>query len=223
MLKKLLVSVMVCLVFSGCEDDLNLKIRYDQIQGLKQDARVIFEENTIGVVTKVSYTREGAYLADVVIKMPFAKAATAHSKFFIVTDPQNEKEKAIEMIVSTKGGTPLQDGVTVKGSLRTSAFFDQLGEQLDKGIEGVKKQFGKFLEDLNQVPESEELKKLEKDMNRLGEELRRSGESVRERLLKEVVPQLRQELETLRKRLREFGREQELNPLEDKMDEIEKT
>jgi hypothetical protein len=37
---------------------------------------------------------------------------------------------------------------------------------------------------------------------------------------KEILPRLEQELENLRKRLREKGREDELKPLEIKMDEI---
>lgn len=222
MFKKILVSVMLSLLFLGCERDLDINIRYDQIEGLKKGDRVIFEKNDIGIVKEVTYRAEGDYIVEVTIRKDFINSATEHSRFFIVADPQNQGNKAVEMGHAQKGGTPLQDGTMVEGSSKSSVFLDQIRNTLDKGIEGVKKQVDKFLEGLSSVPDSEDLKELEKEMNQLAEEMRRSGESVRERLQKEVLPQLSQELEALRKRLRDLGREKELKPLEDKMDEIKK-
>jgi len=221
MLKRIAILLMLPLVFWSCKGSgLNLKVRYDQIEGLKEGDRVISEQNHIGKVAGVFYSEDGYYVADLVIKKDFASAATEHSKFFIIADPENKGKKAIEMIQARKGGTRLQDGATVDGSTKSLVFFNQMRDDFEKGLQDLKKRFEQFSEDLSSVPESEEFKKLEKELERLAEEMERSGKSAREKIQKELLPWLKQELEKLRERLRKFGREEELEPLEIQMEKI---
>ncbi|MBW2099739.1 MAG: hypothetical protein JRG68_03070 [Deltaproteobacteria bacterium] len=221
MIKKILILLMFSLVVLGCrQSSLNLKIRYDQIQGLKKGDRVIFERNHIGIVTDVSYSVDAYYMVDVSIKNDFANAATEHSVFFITTDPQNKNKKAVEMIQLRKGGSPLQEGAIVFGSTKSSAIFHQMWSDLENKMDVFKKDFEQFLEDLSRIPESEKFKTLEKELDRLAEEMKRSGEAVQEKIRKELLPKLREELEKLREKLQESGREDELKPLETKMEKI---
>ncbi|QTA84635.1 hypothetical protein [Desulfonema magnum] len=222
MVKKILILTALSLLFLGCEDGLRLKIRYDQIQGLKQGDRVFFENNHIGNVTDVVYTADGDYLASVAIRKDFANAATEHSKFYIITDPRDNEKKAIEINLSQKDGEPLQDGAVIDGSTRALAFFDQVLGKFDKGVETLKNGFDQFLEDLSGVPESEDFKALEKELDELAEDMKQSGKSVQEKIRKEVLPKLKEELDKLREELRKFGREKELDPLEDKIKKIKK-
>lgn len=222
MLKKLIALIISLMAITGCERELNLRIRYDQIDGLKQEDIVIFEGNQIGAVKAVTYTQDGDYIVAVSIKKEFVNAATEYSKFFISTDPQDSGKKAVEMVQTQQGGTLLQENALIEGSTRGSAFLNTLRDKFGQGIEGFKKEFDKFLEGLKTVPETEDFKKFENELNNLADEMRESGEAVRERLQKEVLPKLREELEMLRKRLREFGREDEVKPLEKKMDEMKK-
>lgn len=84
MVKKILMLLLVASVFLGCKEmGLNLKVRYDQIQGLKEGDRVIFEQNHVGQVAGIFYSEEGYYLVDVIIRKDFANAATDYSKFII--------------------------------------------------------------------------------------------------------------------------------------------
>ncbi len=220
MLKKILTLMILLLVFLGCEDVLCIKIRYSQIQGLKQGDRVFFENNHIGNVTEIVYTADGDYLTSVSIQKDFANAATEHSRFYIITDPRDNEKKAIEINLSKKDGTPLQDGAIINGSIGTSAFLDQILGKFDKGLETLKKGFDQFLEDLSGVPESEDFKELEKELDQLSEDMKRSGKSVQEKIRNEVLPKLNEELDKLREELRKFGREKELEPLEDKIEKI---
>ncbi len=223
MLKRILILMVLPLVFLGCKERaLNLKIRYDQIQGLKEGDRVIFEQNHIGKVTGVFYSEEGYYIVDLAIKRAFANAATEHSKFFIINDLKNKGKKAIEMIQTRKGGSPLQDGAIVDGSDKYSAVFNQMWDDLEKGLQDLKKRFGQFLEDLSSVPESEEFKELEKELDRLAEEIMQSSKSAREKIKKELLPRLKEEIEKLRERLRKFGREEDIKPLEIRMEKIQR-
>lgn len=221
MLKKFLVLLMLPLVFWGCQaSGLKLKIRYDQIDSLKQGDRVILDQNHIGMVTGVNYSDEGFFLVEIVIQKEFANAATEHSRFFIIIDPKDKSRKAIEMIAIRKGGAPLLNNVILDGSTRSSALFDQMIIGFEKGLEDFKKQLEQFTDDLSKIPESEEFKKLEDELKSLYDEMKRAGKEVREKIQKELLPLLEQELEKLKERLQKDGREEELKPLEIEMEKI---
>jgi paraquat-inducible protein B len=215
MVKKILMLLMVALVFLGCKDTgLNLKVRYDQIQGLNEGDRVIFEQNHVGQVAGIFFSEEGVYLVDVVIRKDFENAATEHSKFLITWDPEKEGKKAIEITQSPRGGTLLTDGATVIGTTRASPRSDQLWGDFGKTLDDLKKQLEEFADDLRKIPESEEFKKLEKELEHLLEEMKKSGNAAREKIEKEILPRIKQEMEELKERLRRLGREEEVNPLE---------
>lgn len=221
MLRRILILVILFLVFWGCgEGVLNFKIKYDQVQGLEEGERVIFEKNHIGEVARIFYTKDGYYLVDVAIRKAFANAATEDARFLITEDPKNNEKKAIEIIQARKGGLPLEDGATVEGSSKASAVFTQMEQSLEKRAEDIGKAFDHLFEQLQGVPESEEFKKLEREVERLAEEMRRSGESMREKIEREWLPSLKQEMEKLRERLQKLGREQEVKDLEVQLEKI---
>ena len=216
MLKKILIIVILPLFFMGCKENAHhIKVKYDQVYGLKKGGRVLFEHNHVGQVTAVFYSKEGYYLVSLSIKKSFANTATEHSRFIIIADPQDEKNKAIEIIQVQKGGSPLQDGAIVDGSTKSSEFFGHMRDELDKGIENLKEQFDKFSEEIKRVPESDEFKKLKKELDVLLEELKKSGKSVKEKIEKELLPQIEKEVEKLRERLREFEQKKESKPADD--------
>lgn len=221
MRKGLLILVALFLVFGGCEEGgLNLKIKYDHIQGLEEGDTVIFEKNDIGKVTQVFYTKEGDYLVNIAIRQAFANAATENASFFIADDPKRNGKKAIEIIQTRKGGPPLRNGATVEGASKASAVFSQVEQNLAKGIEDIGKAFDRLFKDLQGIPESAEYRKLEQELARLADELKRSGESARERIKQEWLPTLKQEMEALRQRLQKLGREQEMEDLETQLERI---
>lgn len=221
MLKRILILLMFSIVLLGCKErDLNIKIRYDEIQGLREGDWVIFEQNYIGNVTRVFYSKDGHYIAELSIKKDFANAATEYSRFFITDDSHDDRKKAVEMIQIRKGGSPLQDGAIVVGSAKSAAVLSQMREDLQTKLKDLKKQFEQFFDDLSSVPETEEFKRLEKELERLAQEMNRSGKQARERIQKELLPRLKEEIEKLRERLRKFGREEELEPLEIQIEKI---
>ncbi|MDY7031922.1 MAG: hypothetical protein SVY10_08430 [Thermodesulfobacteriota bacterium] len=221
MLKRIVIPFVLLILFIGCEEStLNIKVRYDQIHGLKENDRVIFEKNHIGSVTSISYTSGGYYTVGLAIKEDFSNAATENSQFFITRDFRNTERKAIEIVQSPKGGVPLEEGIIVGGSHGQSTFFSEIGKDLEKGLDDLKKHFETFFKELKKIPESDEVKKLEKELEHLAEEMKRSGESVRKKIEKDVLPKLRQEIEKLRKRLHELGREDEIERLDHQMEKI---
>lgn len=215
--------MIVSIIGLGCEaENLNLFIRFDHIDGLKSNDSVIFETNRIGKVDEVTYTKKGDYLVELMIHKAYTNAVTEHVRFFIVSDPQDNGRSVVEMIQILKGGKPLQNNTVLEGSNKSSAIIERLEKDLEKGMESFRKQFNEFAEELKKIPDSEAFKKLETELENLYDEMKRSGKDVRDLIQKEMLPRLEQELENLRKRLQEKGREDELKPLEIKMEEIRK-
>ncbi|MBW2246493.1 MAG: hypothetical protein JRF62_04720 [Deltaproteobacteria bacterium] len=222
MLKRILVLLILPFVLLACKENfLNLKIRFHQVQGLKQGNRVIFGQNHIGTVKNLFQSDEEFFIVDIAIKKDFADHATEYSRFFIITDPQHKENKAVEMIQIRNGGKLLQNNATVEGSTESSVFFYQIFGGIENGLKDFEKQFEQFSKDLKSIPESQEFKKLENELQRLLEEMKRSGQSMQQKIKEELLPKLKEEMEELRKRLRELGREDEMKPLEIEMEKIQ--
>ena len=223
MLKKIFLLLLISSVSSGCyAGDLNLKIRFDQTEGLRADDRIIFEKNHIGKVEAISYSEGGEYIAEVKIDKGFKKAVTENSRFFIINDPSEKGRKAIEMIKVAEGGAPLVKGAMIEGSTRFALLLSQMEEDFGKTMSELGRKINKLSDEVKQLPESEEIKNLEHYLNQLKEKMKKSGKAFREKMQKEVLPWIQKEIEKLKERLRKFGREKEVEPLEVKMEEIRK-
>lgn len=223
MLKKIVPLMMVLSVILGCySEDLNFKIRFVQTEGLRADDRVIFEKNQIGKVDAISYSEGGDYIADVKIDKGFTKAVTEHSRFFIINDPSEKGRKAIEMIKVAEGGLPLEKGDIIEGSTRFALLLSLMGEDLGKAMSDLSRKMNKLSDEIKQIPESREIKKLEYYLNELKEQMKKAGSAFREKIQNELLPRLQKEIEKLKERLRKFGREKEVEPLEVKMEELRK-
>jgi paraquat-inducible protein B len=221
---RIVIPWLLVLILLGCAaKDLRLKIRYNQIYGLDENSRVLLDQNQIGDVTRVFYDKDGRYIVQVKINENFTNAATEHSRFLIINDPQREGKKAIEVIQIRKNGEPLENGSVVEGSSRSSAMFGEMWQQFEKELDNIKEHLQKFLKDLERLPESNQVKELEKELKELAEAMQRAGKQTREKIQNEILPLIQEELERLKKRLEEFGREKEVEPLEDQLDELIKT
>ncbi len=212
MFKKVIILICLLILAGACrETGLNLNIRFDQAQGLAAKDRVIFEGNHIGSVTKVNYADSGDYIVSVTIQPNFTNTATEDSQFFIIDDPQNTPHKAVEVLLTAKGGTLLADGATVAGSVKPSPVADLFSQLASGWSIGMKlfgdqlgdwqKQFESFSKELENIPDSEAYKQLEAEFNRLAERIKHSGDDVRETIQNEILPRLQEEMEKMKKRL----------------------
>jgi len=139
-LKLLTISMLfTALLCGGCLDNsLTLRVRFQDVSGLKQNDQVYFGKNNIGQVEKVTYTAQGDYLVEVKIAPEFKNAATVDSKFYI--EPfSDQSTMAVIVEQQQPGGTVLEDGLTIEGSKRAGyldAIFDTIRQKADAaGIE----------------------------------------------------------------------------------------
>jgi len=70
------------------------------------------------------------------------------------------------------------------------------------------------------LSESEQIKRLEKELDRLLADVQYLGEEMKHRLKTEILPRIKETIEELRRKLKELGREEELVPVERKVEEL---
>ncbi|MFC1869370.1 hypothetical protein ACFL0H_14725 [Thermodesulfobacteriota bacterium] len=84
----------------------------------------------------------------------------------------------------------------------SSANIDESLDGLEDRLKELKKQFELFSKRLKEkIPERKELKSLINELNRLREEVRKSGKSVKDKIEKEFIPKLKKEIDKLRDKL----------------------
>ena len=199
------------ILFAGC-NTLDITANFKDINGLKTGDPVVVDKTPVGRVTAITPPGNGSYAVSVEIDKEFKAFMTEHAVFHLAPSPETPGRTVIRVTQAASGGSPLQKGAMVQGAASPPA----------QGLSGMLKKletgFGQFLEEMGRIPESEEYKRLESAMDKLAEELKASGKEARETLKNEILPKLRKELDTFKKRLEDGGRE--LEPLEKQLDTL---
>jgi ABC-type transporter Mla subunit MlaD len=215
------VSLFIVFMVIGCRSNgTHLNVTYAHLSGLAPEDRVIVEGNKAGRVEEITYLKDGTYVVALQIDKGFSQALTDASAFHVVDDPDRQGHKAIEIRVSHTGGSLLADGATIAGASDGDRLEHLMKKTLMDGIDYLAGRIDKLKRDIETIPDSEAYQQLERALEELGAELRRSEKAARERLKREWLPKLEQELETFKKRLRDSGREDEAKPLEEEVERI---
>lgn len=218
-----MILIFIAFTAMGCATrGKHLVIKFDHIYGLTSHDAVIFEKNRIGRVGEITYTKNGNFLVNLTIEKSFANTATVDTRFFIVSDPRHNGRKAVQVIQTQKGGEPLKNNAVVEGSVKSSVIIERMQKDLAREMKDLSRQFNIFSDQLKKVPDSEAYKKLEQELTNLYDEMKQSGKEVREMIQKEILPRLEEELQHLKQRLQKKGKENEMKPLETKMEKIKK-
>lgn len=194
------------------DSDLDLKIRFERIHGLQAGDRVFFQENTVGKVETVRYLKEGLYMAEVSIESNFSNAATEHSEFYIVQDPENRGRQAVEVFQKKPGGALLGDGAIVEGASGRSLLLERLAMDIERGLESLKKEFDHLQGDIEKIPESDEYRTLKQQLAELADRLKKAGRETRQKVQEDLLPLLARELEKLKQQLERMSREKPEKP-----------
>ena len=105
MIKNIFFSAITALILIGCVGTTqNFKIRFNDIQGLRKNDRVFYDNTAIGEVTGVEYAVTGNYLVSVAIEDQFSSLTKDSSTFYIDSNPETEDRKAIRIIQIKDGG-----------------------------------------------------------------------------------------------------------------------
>jgi len=217
---RILPLIFVYLVAAACVGSLQITVFYDRTEGLKQNDPVLCNEQEIGKVQSVKQNGQGKASVQLQIKKDFSDKVTDESRFVIQTHPQRQGQSLVKMVNLSEKGNPLLTGTAVEGSTYLSLQL----EKTERGLEDWRKQLERELErweeELSQLPEREWYKELEREMDYWLNKLGQAGVETREYFKEEVLPRLEEALRELRKRLRQLGKEKEIETLEVKLDKL---
>ena len=218
----ILPLIFVYVLAAACVGSLQLTVLYDRTEGLKQNDPVLWNEQKIGKVQSVKQNVQGQASVQLQIRKDFSDKVTNESRFLIQTDPQRQGQSLVNMVNLSEEGNPLPTGTAVEGSTYLSLQL----EKTERGLEAWRKQLERELErweeELSQLPERESYKKLEREMDYWLNKLGQAGVETREYFKEEVLPRLEEALRELRKRLRQLGKEKEIETLEVKLDKLKR-
>ena len=220
-----LLFLVACLALYGCWDTtLNLKIRFDKVDGLKAGDRLIFDGNHVGNVDKIVYASEGDYVVDVSIRPEFANTATEFSEFYVVADPENKANKAIEIKLKQKGGKPLENGAVVKGSVKAT-FLDKImgtvGEKAESLQTGIKETVDQLKKDWGEGSD-ELVRDLEKTIDDLATEFDKFAEGMNKLPESEDFKKLEKSLEEMADELEKSAKSVQDKIKKDLLPELER-
>ena len=214
----ILTTVMVPI---GCsETNHDIRIRFNDIQGLRKGDQVYFDKSVIGNVNEIEYTDSGNYLVSVSVKKQFSSAITDTSKFYIDTEHQKKQQKVVRVVQLEKGGNKIEEDTIIQGHTKYSVIYDQFAHQFNKNINILESGINEFLRELKGFSENEQIEEIERQLNEIIADLGSMSIEMKNKLEKEILPLLKKKIEELRKSLGETGEEEEFEKIDEKIELI---
>jgi hypothetical protein len=210
----------LCGLVLACRGNLHLTVLYDHDNELRAGDLVIWQGQTIGEVQNVEADATGRVAAQLQITGDFREKVTDQSRFLIQADPQHHWQKHIEMVNLAEGGNPLPHGAEVKGSTYLSLQLERGSRGLAAWSQLLLQELERWQKELNQLPEEEWYKELERQMDYWLNEMGQAGVETRRYIREEVLPHLQEAVRELQKRLKESGKKNEAEILNIKLEEL---
>ncbi len=221
MIRNFISSVIAALVLLGCVwTTYNFKIRFNDIQGLRENDRVFFDKTPIGVVTDVEYTDTGNYLVSVAVEDKFSSLPKDSSTFYIDSNPETEGQKAVRIIQIKDGGNIIEKNTIVEGQSKYSAIYGQIANNFRKNFHAMESEINEFVKGLQDLSESEQIKQIERQLDKILAEIENFSAEMKHKLETEILPLIKEHIEELRRRLKQIGKEEELKYVDQKIETI---
>lgn len=219
--KLFLLQALISILFFGCtEATHDFNIRFNSINGLLKGSQVHFMDTVIGDVKNIEYTDSGSYLVDVSLKKEFAPTVTDLCKFYIDEDSSESAKKIIRVVRLEDGGNQIKEGDIVDGTSKYSVIYDQFSHQLSQKIYNFETEINDFFEELKDFSENEQINEIERQLDKILDDLGSMSLEMKNKLELEVLPYLREKIEELRKRLEKNGQEDKLQYVDQKIEII---
>jgi len=152
MIKNIFFLTITALVLIGCIGIThNFMIRFDDIQGLRENDRVFFDKTPIGVVTDVEYTDTGNYLVKVAVGDQFSSLPKDSSTFYIDLNSENESQKAVRIIQIQDDGNIIEKNAIVEGQSKYVAIYGQIANKFRKNVHVMESEINEFFKGLQNL------------------------------------------------------------------------
>jgi len=182
-------------------DDLHFNIKIESLDGLKQGDRVYFKDYLVGKVESIRVAKDGFFIVQVCIQDAQRAAALKSHLFILDDDPELPGKKAIMIKKGDEpSAVPIHEGETVTGFTSLSYYLQKNRETIRETTEELGQTFDQFIQELKDLPHSEQYQEMKKSLQESLEELLKEGETYKEKLQQEVLPELQKQLDEFKQR-----------------------
>ncbi len=221
MIRNLIFSAITALVLIGCiETSHNFMILFNDIEGLRKNDQVFFDQTSIGVVTDVEYTDSGNYMVKVAVENQYSSWPKDSSTFYIDSNPENESQKAVRIVQIEDDGNIIEKDAIVEGQIKYAAIYGQIANKFRKNVRVMESEINKFFKGLQNLTEDEQIKHLERQLDKILDEIENLSAQMKHKLETEILPRIKEQIEELRRRLEESGKEEKLKYVDQKIETI---
>ena len=221
MIRNLIFSALAALVLTGCIGTThNFMIRFNDIEGLRKNDQVFFDQTPIGFVTDVEYTDSGNYLVKVTVEDQYSTLPKDSSTFYIDSNPENESQKAVRIIQIQDDGNKIEKNTIVEGQSKYVAIYGQIANKFRKNVRVMESEINEFFKGLQNLTEDEQIKQLERQLDKILAEIENLSAQMKHKLETEILPRIKEQIEELRRRLEEIGKEEKLKYVDQKIEKI---
>ena len=221
MVRNFIFSAITAFALFGCIGTThNFNIRFNDIEGLRKNDQVFFDNTPIGVVTDVEYADTGNYLVRVAVEDQFASLPKDSSTFYIDSSPETEEQKAIRITQIKDGGNIIEKDAIVEGQSKYVAIYGQIANKFRKNILVMESEINEFFKRLQNLTEDEQIKQLERQLDKILGEIKNLSVQMKHKLETEILPRIKEQIEELRRRLEEIGKEEKLKYVDQKIETI---
>ena len=180
------------MVLIGCFGTThNFKIRFNDIQGLRKNDRVFFDNTAIGEVTGIEYTDTGNSLVNVAIEDQFSSLTKDSSTFYVDSNPETEERKAIRIIQIKDGGNIIAKNTIVEGQSKYVALYGQIANKFRKNVYVLESEINEFFKELQNLSESEQIKQIERQLDKILAEIENLSVEMKHKLEIEILPRIK--------------------------------
>jgi hypothetical protein len=211
----ILTGALFCMACAG--GPLRLNMEADRLQGLEPGTDIVLGSETIGEVTHIATTSDQGYRIKVQIAPAHRHQVTEHSVFTITPGSRNQKTVSVVVTNSKEGGALLKNGAVVKARTAPTGVAAQMRDSVSGLMNALTRRYKGFAEQLRSLPDTYEFQRLEDEFKALAKKIGDSGIEGRERFKREVLPIIRQEIDQLKERFRESGREGDFSGVEEQI------
>ena len=195
-------------------------IRFNDIEGLRKDDQVFFDQTPIGVVKDIEYTDDGNYLVKVAVEDQYSPLPKDSSTFYIDSNPENESQKAVRIIQIQDDGNTIEKNAIVEGQTKYAAIYGQIANKFRKNGRVMESEINEFFKRIQNLSEDEQIKQLERQLDKILAEIENLSAQMKHKLETEILPRIKEQIEELRRRLEEIGKEEKLKYVDQKIETI---
>ena len=221
MFRNFIFSSITALILIGCiETTHNFTIRFNDIEGLRKNDQVFFDQTPIGFVMDVEYTDSGNYLVKIAVDDQYSSLPKDSSTFYIDSNPENESQKAIRIIQIQEDGNTIEKNAILEGQTKYAAIYGQIANKFRKNVRVMESEINEFFKKIQNLSEDEQIKQLERQLDKILSEIENLSAKMKHKLETEILPHIIKQIEELRRRLEEIGKEEKLKYVDQKIETI---